>query len=54
LYGLKAVERMVWKIVKEGVTVVEAGGNKRVGKGDSCIGVKERSYLSKGAKIEEG
>ena len=54
LDGLKAVERSVWEIVEEGITVIEAGGNKRVGEGDSSIGVKERSYLSEGPKLEEG
>jgi len=54
LDGLKAVERRVREIVEEGITVIKAGRNKRVGKGDSSIGVEERSYLSEGTKLEEG
>ena len=54
LDGLKAVERSVREIVEEGITVIEAGRNKRVGEGDSSVGVKERSNLSEGPKLEEG
>ena len=54
LDGLKAVEGSVREIVKEGITVIEARRNKRVGEGDSSIGVKERSNLSEGPKLEEG
>ena len=54
LDGLKAMERSVREIVEEGITVIKTGRNKRVGKGDSSICVKERSYLSEGAKLEEG
>ena len=54
LDGLKAVERIFREIVEEGITVVKARRNKRVGEGDSSIGVKERSYLSEGRKVEEG
>ena len=54
LDGLKAVEGSVREIVEEGITVIKTGRNKRVGKGDSSICVKERSDLSEGAKLEEG
>ena len=54
LDGLKAMERRVREIVEEGITVIKTGRNKRVGKGDSSICVKERSDLSEGAKLEEG
>jgi hypothetical protein len=54
LDGLKAVERSVWKVVEERITVIQARRNKRVGQGDSRIGVEERSYLSEGPKVEEG
>ena len=54
LDSLKAVERSIREIVEEGITVVKARRNKRVGEGDSSIGVKERSYLSEGPKVEEG
>jgi hypothetical protein len=54
LNGLEALKGRVREVVKEGVTVVKAGGNKGVGEGNSSVGVKEGPYLSEGAKMEEG
>ena len=52
--GLEAVEGSIREVVEERVAVVKAGRNKRIGERSGSIGVKERSYLSKDAKLEEG
>lgn len=52
--GLEAVKGRVRKVVKEGVTVVKTGGNKRVGESDCSVGVKERADLSEDTELKEG
>jgi len=54
LDGLEAVEGSIREVVEERVAVVKAGRNKRIGERSGSIGVKEWSYLSKDAKLEEG
>ena len=52
--GLEAVEGRIWEVVEEGVTVVKAGRNKGISKGNCGVGVKEGPNLSEGTKLEEG
>ena len=52
--GLEAMEGRIWEVVEEGVTVVKAGRNKGVSKGNCGVGVKEGPNLSEGTKLEEG
>ena len=51
--GLETVKGRVGKVVEEGIAVVEAGGDKGICKSDGSVSVKERTYLSKGKKLEE-
>ena len=51
--GLEAVERSIREIVEERVAVVKAGRNERISERSGSLGVEERSYLPKGAKLEE-